>query len=465
MSGKLYDVTSIQNAINKELTTAQSVIALAEQEGRELTDTDRADIDARMAAIGEDGDQPTGLYADLARARKIEALNVAMATREKHAAPAAATVSALDADGWDNKQVAAQRITSLGYQGSKLKGFTGPHAERDAYFAGMWLKAMATGDGDAVQFCKDNGLRINAQQKESTDSLGGYLTPRVLSSAIWELQNEVGLAPRVCDVIPMTTDKVDVPKLTAGPSVYYTAEGASITESTATFGQINLSLVAKKMLVLISNELMQDSIIDVASRIAQRCAYELANQLDAEFVLGDGSGYGGQTGIIDAAAAGSKVTLSSGETSWSDVTLADLNTLVGTLPSAYHLNASFICSRAFKSQVIDKLLYAAGGNTVDSIAGPSSAPGAAGFLFGRPIYTTDHMPADAADKAAIGFGDWAKCVALGVRSGVDIAMSSEYAFDKSCTTIRAEQRTNIQVHEPGTASACGGYALLMTAAS
>ena len=34
MSGKLYDVTSIQNAINKELATAQSVIALAEQEGR-----------------------------------------------------------------------------------------------------------------------------------------------------------------------------------------------------------------------------------------------------------------------------------------------------------------------------------------------------------------------------------------------------------------------------------------------
>ena len=102
---------------------------------------------------------------------------------------------------------------------------------------------------------------------------------------------------------------------------------------------------------------------------------------------------------------------------------------------------------------------------MDSIAGPTSAPGSAGFLFGRPVYTTAHMPDDAADTTAVGYGDWSKGVALGVRAGVDIAMSSEYAFDKSCTTIRAEQRTNISVHEPGTSSVCGAYALLVTAAS
>ena len=74
-----FDVNGIRAQINDKLQAAESIIALADKESRELSDQDRVEIDAHMSAIGTDSDEPTGLYKDLARAEKLESVSAEMA--------------------------------------------------------------------------------------------------------------------------------------------------------------------------------------------------------------------------------------------------------------------------------------------------------------------------------------------------------------------------------------------------
>ena len=450
---KSFDVASIKAAINAELKRAEAVVTLAEQESRELTEQDRVEIDARMAAIGVDGEEPTGLYEDLSRATKLEDVAAQMAVQEHNAIVGSAASKP------------APTLRALGYRGQSLPGFSGPDAERNAYHAGMWLRAMIRKDPNAIEFCQNHGMSIYAQQVEGVDADGGYLVPAPLSDAIWEIRNTTGLARQVCDVVPMTSDVLNIPKLTAGPTVYYPSEAASITASKATFGTIALSVKRSAILVKMSNQLIQDSIVDVASRIASRAGYELSYTEDGEFINGDGtSTYGGETGVDSALGAGGKVTLGSGDTTWSTVTLADLNELVAKLPSAYTPQASFIMHRQFYSSTVQRLLYAAGGNSTDSISGPTST-GESAFLFGYPVRFTDQMPADSAGNLACLFGSWSQAVVLGDRSAIEIGVSAEFAFDEDVTTLRATSRSDLAVHDPGDGSDAGGYVGMYLAAS
>ena len=194
--------------------------------------------------------------------------------------------------------------------------------------------------------------------------------------------------------------------------------------------------------------------------LCRRCR-ALALQEDNELVNGDGtSTYGSETGIISAMGAASKVTMGSGDTAWSNVALSDLNDVAGLLPEKYHPNASWLVSRAFYAKALQRLAYAAGGNTTDNI-GSASGPS----FFGYPINFTDQMPANAADKCAALFGSFSDGVVIGSRDGVEIASSSDYAFNEDVTTVRGTVRYDINVHDAGDGSYAGGIVGLFTSAS
>ena len=468
-----FDVNGIRAQINDKLQAAESIIALADKESRELSDQDRVEIDAHMSAIGTDSDEPTGLYKDLARAEKLESVSAEMAKKEHNSrAPSNNAIAVADGDdGWDNPRIAKARIRSLGFHRStkQLHGFVGPDAERDAYQSGMWLRAKLLKDERAAQYCRDHGVGGFNQNKESVDADDGYLTPTPLSAAIWQVQNQVGLALKLAEQQPMTSDNMTIPKLTAGPTVYYPAEAAATTASKATFGSISLSAVKKNCLVKISNELIADSIIDVASTIAQRAGYQLSNQTDGEYIAGDGSGtYGSQTGCISALGAAGKSTLGSGDTSWSTITLADLNDVVALLPSAYTFNASWIVNRSMYSGTIQRLLYAAGGNDTSMISGGTfdqSTPGASAVLFGFPVYMSDWMPSDSAGNCAALFGDFRLASVLGMRQNIEVGMSTEFAWDEDVTTLRAGMRSVVSCHDFGDGADAGGVVGMFLASS
>ena len=99
-------------------------------------------------------------------------------------------------------------------------------------------------------------------------------------------------------------------------------------------------------------------------------------------------------------------------------------------------------------------VYAAGGNTVDSITG-----GQRPALFGYPIFFSDHMPSDGTSKFGVFFGNFAEAAVMGDRQGVEVATSADYGFNLDVMTVRLTSRYDINVHETD------AYAGVKTAAS
>ena len=440
---------AIREKISDLHNQAQAIVELAESEDRELSAEDRTQFDALMSEIGDDSDSPTGLYADLRRTEKLEALKLALARKEKQPEPGAAKEETYN-------------IRALGWKNTgPLKAFKGPRAEENAYKAGMWLKAIFLQDSDAKQWCRDRGVGFQGAQTEGTNSAGGYTVPDPLSDAVIEARSVIGLARRVCDIFPMSSDTLSIPKLTAGQTVQYPAEAASITASDTTWGTISCAAVKRAVLTKVSNELLADSVVNIADRVASRAGYELGLREDLEFLQGDdSSSYGGVNGLVNVIGAAGTVTMSSGNTTYEDVTLANLNALAGKLPDKYHTGASWICSRAFFAEAIQRLLYAAGGNTVGNIADGSGAQ-----LFGYGINFSDQMPSEAVSTFGIFFGNFEAAAVLADRTGIEVASSEHYAFNEDVLTLKLTSRYDIQVHEPGDGSDAGAFVGLKTAAS
>ena len=451
----LISLNDIREKIAELQDEAQAIVNLAVEEDRDLNDTEKDRVDCIFDAVGDVGDdsnEPTGLRADEARMVRLEAEKnrVAAARAERNVQVNAATVTE------EKPKVYAKPRARR-----NLKAFKGENAEQDAYNSGQWIKANALGDSGAAQYCRDNGLLIRgAAQTEGTDSQGGFLTPSPLERAIIDVRELYGVTRKIVKVLPMMSDAVNIPKRSSGLTVYYPGEATAITESQKVWATVALAPVKRSTLTKISNELIADAVINVADDIALEIGRALGIREDAELILGDGSaGYGSVTGLGHSLGAGGTYELSSGETAWTDVTLAHLHAQVGTLPEKYVPNASWLMSRSFFSQVIEKLMYAAGGNTLSDLAGGSGKQ-----LFGYPVHFSDQMPASGAGAVAAYFGDFEGAVCLGDREGADIAFSSEYAFDEDVTTVRGSVRYDINVHGAGGSSA-DAYVGMFTAAS
>lgn len=365
---------------------------------------------------------------------------------------------------------ATRRMTARPSHFGRLQSFRGENGPEEAYDFGLWLRGTLLKDSKAFDILDARDPQWRQQTIDPT-SAGGYTVPTPVSSTIIQVVEEVSVAMRTARVWPMASQTLSIPKVLSGQTCYYPGEATAITGSETVWGAVALSAVKKATLTKISSELADDSLINFADVVATRSAYELARQLDGEYILGDGVGsatYGAETGLIEALVAGGTHTLASTNTAWSDVTLADFNILMGLLPDRFYVDGPsstlvpccWIMSRQFYATVVQQLMYAAGGNTTGDIAA-----GTGHQLMGYPIYFTSLMPADGADSICCLFGNFMEAVALGMRRDISIGTSSEFAFDEDVVTVRATMRSNINVHEPGVTTTPGAYVGMATAAS
>jgi len=413
----------------------QAVIADAEDLNRELTDDEGEEIDAILEEI------ENKLRPREARMEKVEA--------EKQRIALAQT-----------PVVAVQASTSMPAVPKSHRKLRAFDSNEDAYRAGLWFKAAFLNDSEASRLCNDYGIFNTAT--EGTDSAGGYLVPDELSSAIIAVRNRAGVSRQLCKVVGMSSDVMNIPKVTGGLTVDYPAEAAAITASDQTWGQVALAAVKRAVIAKTSNELLHDSVINVIDDLAVAIGNAFAVQEDNELINGDGSAtFGGETGLT-AMAAGGTTQLASSNTSFADITLSDLNTLVGTMPDKYYASASpaWLIGRLAWASYVQNLIYAAGGNTLSDMAA-----GAAPQLFGFPVYVSDQMPADGAQTFAAFFGNFNDAVVIGDREDVEISVSEEAFWANDITAVKGTTRYDINVHDVGDASDAGAVVGLKTAAS
>lgn len=342
-------------------------------------------------------------------------------------------------------------------QRRNLKGFVGPDANERAYRAGRFIYAALYDHPESRQWCSDHGVELRAQSSNN-NFLGGYAVVPEFSQAIIDLREQYGVFRRESRVVPMGSDTLLIPRRNGGLTAYFVGESDSITESDKTWSQVQLT--AKKMATLTRwpSELNDDAVISIADDLSSEIAYAFANKEDLCGFLGDGtSTYGGVYGVfpkIDTADfTASIVTAATGNTAFSTLDIEDFNKVVGKLPLYARANAKWFISAAGFSSSMERLMYAAGGNTVSNIAGGTGLS----FL-GYPVVLSQVLNStlDAQVSTVVAlFGDLRLATTFGDRSGVSVDLSTDRYFENDQIAIRGKERFDIVAHDLGSTSAAG----------
>lgn len=294
---------------------------------------------------------------------------------------------------------------------------------------------------------KEADLKIVGKtQTGSSDSDGGFLFNDEFYPELIYLRSQFGLARRISTVRNMSRDTLLEPIMNSYLTVYKPGQGNAITASDAGFAQVQLVADTYGVLNKISNELLNDSAINIADEITRNAFDELARSEDFQFFGGTGATGSpslGKTGLtqqfidLDITEADG-VQIASGA-SWGAVTRADIDALMGRLRARFHANASFVCSRQFYFDVLVSLMSTSEGASQREIEGELQ------YTFrGKPVHFEESlaMPiVGATGSIPLLFGDFKAGARIGVvNGGLEVAQSADADFANNVTTYRVTER-------------------------
>lgn len=341
-------------------------------------------------------------------------------------------------------------------------------AEEAAYRSGMWIKAALYGDEKAMRWCRDNGVMIQAAASEGVNTKGGFLVPEELANTIIDLKEQYGVFRRNAYVAPMARDTLNIPRRAGGLTAYFPGENNEITASDKAWD--NVALVAKKMAVLskFSSELAEDAVISIADDLGMEIAYAFAVKEDECGFNGTGAAsYGGivglRTKLIDGNhAAGAKDAVTANADTFAELALVDLTTLMSLVPTYALSGAKWYCSQVAWSLVFERIMAAAGGNTIDTLTGAVRKA-----FMGYAAEITPSMPSSTGsldNQVMIAFGNLRQAATLGDRRQMSLMVSDHRFMELDQIAIRGTQRVDINVHDLGDGTTAGPIVGLVGAA-
>jgi len=354
-------------------------------------------------------------------------------------------------------------VKSLDFTG-KLTAYKTTELEQ-AYDDGMWYKATQLNDAEAKAYCVENGIFTKAMS-EGTSTAGGYTVPNQLVARVIDLSSTYGVARANSEIWPASSDTLWVPKANADTEASFIGENAEKSASDPSFSQVEVLIKKLVVLTKISDELIEDSVINMIDYVVRNMAKAIAKKEDTTVFLGDGTAtYGSITGIIPAitAVSGNASIVNPITDGWANLVLADFNNVLGALADYAYEGGEpkWYCSNSFYHQVMNKIKAAAGGNYVTSLEG--------GFrkeFLGYEVVTSAVFPAtDAADPSELEnyclFGRMDMVGAFAQRHDARVKTTQEGdAFIYNQLWIRMEERFGYTVHDQGTATEAGSMILL-----
>jgi HK97 family phage major capsid protein len=248
---------------------------------------------------------------------------------------------------------------------------------------------------------------------------GGNLFPDEFSS---EIVKNLVQGPRmrnIVRVITMRRDVMVIPTLANRPKVYWTAENAAKTTTTANFSTATLTARKAAAILYASDELIEDSTeIDVVNLVISLFADAIGIEEDRVLLAGNGTTE--PTGIVTATWGS---TVNSGNLSFDNIL-----ELIYSLKTQYRPGASFLVHPT-NIKELRKLKDTTGRYLWDNPA----TVGAPSTLSGYPVYEFYDVP-----EAKIFFGNWKLAYWMGDRKAMTVKISNdtETAFTKDQTAIR-----------------------------
>lgn len=363
------------------------------------------------------------------------------------------------------------RIEPVSTRGYKPGVFESPEV---AHRCGQWLKAHF-GDRNARQWCSDHLGTEYRDMGGQVNSLGGNLVFEDFSNTIVRLVEKFGVASTVFQNVTMSSDTLLIPRRLTGVSGYWIGENSTITTSDPTATMVQL--VAKKLAIAtkVSNELLADNAISVATWLAQEYATEMASRIDDAAFNGTGtSSYGGIRGLAqidDGTHTASIQSAASGNTSVAALDIDDYLGALAKLPRyAIGTSAWYMHPSVYHNSVQRMMLSSgtAGSGTIGALSGGNTAAnlaqGTPNTFLGLPVVWVLKMnSAPTTGTIAAYVGDLSLAGIMAMKSDMQVASSTDRYFEADQTAFRAIQRLDINVHSLGSTTEAGPVVALKLA--
>jgi HK97 family phage major capsid protein len=366
------------------------------------------------------GEVKEGVVAMDARLKKIEALPL-----ERFAAPA--IIGSEKFLGYD-----------LGAQGRFIKSRIGKldfscfNKEEKVNDFAKFLIAVTRArhpkinDPAAKQYLVD----MKASLAEGAAGTGGDLVPDEFQWDIVQLARSRAHMLQICRVVPMTSDVMYIPTEATLASVNWKGEAAQLSQGEPTFSNITLTARKATAYAISSNELLQDSRIDIASILTEQFAYGIALDIDNQVLNGTGNPFSGL--LVSGVLSTNVVTLAG---SMSTITVTKLSEAIYKLSEGDLATARFLINRYglhFVRGMID--------STNRPIMQPLSDAMPSTILGYQWLMSEKISNSDVASAPVMLFGDFSKMV-IGRRIGAMALELDPYGlFDYDQTRFRMLSR-------------------------
>ena len=254
----------------------------------------------------------------------------------------------------------------------------------DAYKTAFWNMVRA----------KTMSYEIHNALKIGEDDHGGYLAPDEFERTLVEALEEQNIFRQFAHVITTSSGDRKIPVVASKGTASWIDEEAAFPESDDTFGMLSIGAFKLATTIKVSDELLHDSVFDVASYIAKEFARRIGAAEEEAFFTGNGTGR--PTGILNATGGAETGVTSVG----ANISFDDVIDLYYSLRSPYRRNAVFMMNDS-TVRALRKLKNGSG----DYLWQPSVTAGTPDTILNRPVYTSSYMPTVAAGAKSILFGD------------------------------------------------------------
>ena len=235
---------------------------------------------------------------------------------------------------------------------------------------------------------------MNALQV-GVDSEGGVFAPDEFERILIEALEEQNIFRGLAKFIKTSSGDRKIPVVASKGTASWLDEEAAYPESDDAFGMISIGAFKLATMIKVSEELLNDSVFDIASYIAKEFARRIGTKEEEAFFVGDGSGK--PTGLL-ANSGGAELGVTAA--SATAITLDEIIDLFYSLKSPYRKNAVFLMNDT-TVKAVRKLKD----STNNYLWQPSITAGTPDTILNRPVYTSAYVPTLAAGVKAIAFGD------------------------------------------------------------
>ena len=283
---------------------------------------------------------------------------------------------------------------------------------------------------------------------EGLGSEGGYLVPTEVANELIRLVPKYGVARRNCRVWPMKSNKTTIPAGLSGLTDYWIGEGEKATASTFSLGQIELVARKHGVLVPITDELIEDSTIEIVDTLIELMAEAIGTGTDKALFQGNGGSIAGIFGNPDV------TVVTTVGTTFSSTKISDLTSLMAAVDEAALDGAKWYMS----STVLYSVILNLEDDAKRKIFSPANQKVPA-MLYGYPVELTNGLPkASGADKKFIVFGNL-RYVLIGDRRQYSVDTATEATIEdengqtvnlwqQGIKAIKGEERIDIKVAKP-----------------